>query len=114
MHNPSTGATPMTPPLGAKLTDTDENPAAGEAYITRDALKLAVLRHKDECDLHAKVDKLRLQQAAGGGALALLTILGPVILAWWLSNRLPAQQGHRISESASSLIPAAQAASKVP
>lgn len=108
----------MTPPHGIPLDDTGEREAAGEEYVTKDAMKVRILLHEADChekgplrDLREKVDKLRMQQAAGGGALALLTILGPVVLAWWLSTRLPSPQPQR-SSATTTLINQAQAATK--
>lgn len=105
----------MTPAHGNDLSDTGGREAAGEEYVTRDAMKVRLLLHEADChergplkDVRDKVDKMRMQQAAVGGGLALLTILGPVILGWWLSTRLPPDRGHASGTPA--LVQSAQAA----
>lgn len=102
----------MTPPHVTKLTDTGENDAAPEKYVTRDAMEIAVMKHKEECDLHEKVDKLRLWVARASVLGLIATVASPVILAWWLSTRLPAPQHSRAAESPPSLINQAHAEPK--
>lgn len=89
----------MTPLHGVDhLKDTGEREAAKTAA---DAHMFACWDKKDGpgYELREKVDKLRLQGAAMGGVLALISIIGPVWLAWWLSNRFPAQQAHHSGDT---------------
>lgn len=101
--------------------DTGEREEAGEAYVTRDALKVGLLKHESEChergplhELSEKVDKIRLWMAGASVIGLIATIAGPVILAWWLSTRLPAQQQAHMADAPAHLIPQAHAETKGP
>jgi hypothetical protein len=63
-------------------------------------------------EVRRSVDSINRRMAAGGGVLALLTILGPVVLAWWLASRFPAPQQPTRADAPSSLIPSASAQTK--
>lgn len=63
-------------------------------------------------EVRRSVDSINRRMAAGGGVLALLTVLGPVFLAWWLSTRLPAQQQAHMADAPAHLIPQAHAETK--
>jgi len=92
------------------MDDSGEREAAGEGHVTRDGMKVAILKHKEDCDLHEKVDKLRLW-VAGATALGMFfNGAGLVILAWWLSSRTPAP--HHAATDAPALISKAHAETK--
>ena len=85
------------------VEDSDSNLEAQpdpQAAVTREGLKLAILRHKDECDLHEKVDKLRLWVAGASVVGFIATVAAPIVLGWWLSTRLPAPSQHRAESPA--------------
>jgi hypothetical protein len=99
---------PMTPP-GFDLNDTDERAAARTEQEA----------HMFECwnrpggpgyELSQKVDRVRLW-VAGASVLGLVaSVLGPVVLGWWLSTRLPAPA--RANSESPSLIKTAHAETK--
>jgi len=111
----------MTPPHGLPISDSGEREAAGgDDYVTRDAMKLAVLKHESGChesggalyELREWVTKLAMRQAAVTAVALLLNGAGLVVLAWWLNTRLPAPPQPRVSGGGATLINQAQAQAK--
>jgi hypothetical protein len=107
----------MTPPHPTKL---DKSGERDSDPVTRTEAELLILGHKSECHeeggalygLKAWVTKLALWQAAATGIALFLNGVGLVVLAWWLSTRLPAPPPAPRAESHSLIVPSALAQGK--